>query len=96
MTTSSGLMMMHPSAVRNDTTKVNGRTYTSTPGSPILVPDFDAQGLEANGWINMGYGGTTAQRPATGRFVGDTYQNTTLGYAQVWNGATWNHQTTGA
>jgi hypothetical protein len=34
---------------RNSVT-VNGRTYTSTPGTSISVPDFDAEVLLANGW----------------------------------------------
>lgn len=28
----------------------NGRTYSSIPGVPIPVPDFDAPVLQANGW----------------------------------------------
>ena len=30
-----------------------GRTYSSTPGAPINVPDFDVSILEANGWTRQ-------------------------------------------
>ena len=30
---------------------VNGRTYTSVPGVAVGVPDFDASGLQSNGWL---------------------------------------------
>lgn len=33
------------------TTRVNGRSYTCPSGSTLRVPDFDADILEANGWI---------------------------------------------
>jgi lysophospholipase L1-like esterase len=38
------------SGLRNSIT-FNGRTYSSTPGIAIPVPDFDAPTLQANGWI---------------------------------------------
>ena len=47
------------------TVTVNGRTYTCAAGATIDVPDFDAQILQANGFVALGatVGATTA-RPA--------------------------------
>lgn len=88
-------MMMHPPSSGTTSTTVNGRTYKGTAGTPIPVPDFDAAMLEANGWINTGYAGTTAQRP-TAPALGAKFQDTTVGAQIVWDGKTWRHATTGA
>lgn len=39
----------------------NGRTYSSTPGVPIPVPDFDAAVLGANGWSTLVQATTVGQ-----------------------------------
>ena len=42
--------LIPPSDGQHNSISVNGRTYASTPGISIPVPDFDAAVLEANGW----------------------------------------------
>lgn len=86
------------------TIAVNGRTYTSTIGAtPLLVPDFDAFMMMANGWIPTAKdgAGTTAQRPTSGLGggaikVGHEYYDSTLSANVVWNGKNWIHHSTGA
>jgi hypothetical protein len=75
---------------------LNTRKYVPTPGTPQLVNDYDAAILEANGWTNGAEGGTTAQRPTTGLYVGRTYNDTTVGARVHWDGKAWRHATTGA
>jgi hypothetical protein len=43
--------MIPPGNGQHNSITVNGRTYASTPGTSIPVPDFDAAVLEANGWV---------------------------------------------
>lgn len=90
-------VMMHAPASGNMTHKVNGRSYTGIPGTPQLIPDFDAMQLEANGWVRAGEGaaGTTAARP-TSPVKGETYNDTTVGAMVKWDGKQWRHATTGA
>jgi hypothetical protein len=42
--------LIPPSDGQHNSISVNGRTYASTPGISIPVPDFDAAVLQANGW----------------------------------------------
>jgi hypothetical protein len=44
------VLMFPPANGANTTITFDGRTYSSTPGSAIQVPDFDAAVLAANGW----------------------------------------------
>lgn len=82
-------------------TKVNGRTYTCAAGGTIDVPDFDAQVMLADGWINASGGavqttvGTTAQRPAKPS-KGQAYHDTTLGLTIVHDTVNWRNPATGA
>lgn len=73
---------------------VVGRTYTGAPGETLDVPDFDAQGLNANGWTWVAPVGATSERPehpaASDRFV-----DTTLGKIVVFDGETWRDPLTG-
>lgn len=89
------------------TAKVNGRTYSCTVGSTIDVPEFDAQALEAAGFLNMGTSGPTTQRPAyppnatsearvSGVPFGARMIDTTLNVAAVFTGAVWVNAATGA
>jgi hypothetical protein len=88
-----------PSATAPTTMVVNGRTYTLAVGAtPLVVPDFDAYVLEANGWLfygKDGCGATTARpaaNPATGTpapKVGYEYYDTTLNYIVIFNGSSW-------
>ncbi|WP_213308197.1 hypothetical protein [Paraburkholderia sacchari] len=82
------------------TLTVNGRKYSATPGSPITVPDFDAQVLCANGWLLGGASldqatGPTSGRPANPR-KGQRYHDTTVGAEIFWDGGAWRHTQTGA
>jgi len=83
------------------TITANGRLYTVILGTPALaVPDQDASVLSANGWINAAGvqsvgSGTTANRPTVSLVAGNVYNDTTLGYNVVWDGATWRHHSTG-
>jgi len=79
-------------------TIVNGRTYSTTGGTPLDVPDFDALVLKANGWhISDGSGvGTTTTRPTMGLTKGMRFTDTTLGYSITWDGKAWRNPVTGA
>ena len=76
------------------TTRVTGgRSYSCAGNSQILVPWFDADILEINGWIKSAAGGsgTTAQRPTvqpSGQPLPRGYQfhDTTLGHTIVYEG----------
>lgn len=78
-------------------TPVNGRTYTTTNGAYLDVPDFDAAVLVANGWHLVAAGGvaTTTNRPANPP-KGTRMLDTTLGIEIVWDGAAWRNKITGA
>ena len=57
-----------PSANAPKTVVANGRTYTLALGAtPVVVPDWDAFVLLANGWLQSASdgAGTTAQRLAS-------------------------------
>ena len=88
--------MMPPANGQNKFT-TNGRTYSCATGATILVPDYDANVMEANGWVKTSRdgAGTTAQRP-TNPTVGTQYHDTTVGAIVMWNGKSWLHHNTGA
>lgn len=83
-------------------TTVNGRTYTCALGSVLAnVPEFDADQLEANGWIRVAVqsSGSTAQRPSvTNKNLPRNYHyfDNTLGYIIVWDGKLWRNPNSGA
>jgi hypothetical protein len=68
----------------------NGRTYTTTAGVFLDVPDFDAGILVANGWTDAESDGvgTTAQRPNPPR-KGMNYVDTTISKAITYDGLNW-------
>jgi hypothetical protein len=84
-------LAVFPSATAPTTVNIEGRVYTLAVGSaPIVVPDFDAAILQANGWLVAAKdgAGTTAQRPAANPAtgtpaprIGYEYWDTTLGAA---------------
>ena len=76
---------------------VNGRYYTCAQGATIDVPDFDAEKLVANGWINVAQHGanTTAARPSNPT-KGMTFLDTSLGYVIRYDGSAWRNPATGA
>ena len=86
------------------TMTVNGRQYSATQGSTLDVPDFDADVLEANGWLHLGPVGPTSARPPAdtlAEFVqsigaGYRFIDTTLGAAIVFTGQGWVNAVTGA
>lgn len=80
---------------------VNGRSYSGTPGSVADIPDQDAQILGANGWVNVGPSGATAQRPTSTSAPlkaapGLHYWDTTLSKMVVFDGVTWRDPATGS
>jgi hypothetical protein len=83
---------------------VRGRVYTSTIGAaPLIVPDFDAFVLTANGWMLAAKdgAGTTAQRPVASYGVappptGYRYFDSDVGAMVIWNGKNWINHATGA
>jgi hypothetical protein len=88
------VMRMLPPATGNATVKVNGgRTYVGVPGTFQDIPDFDAGELSANGWLSLGSVGATAARPAV-PFVGQVFNDTTVGGNVVWDGKNWRHHQT--
>jgi hypothetical protein len=92
---------MHPDGAGVQTTIVSGRKYTATPGTPILVPDFDANVLAANGWLVVGNvggavgAGITSARPVNPK-KGDSYMDTTLNALVMWDNKNWRNHATGA
>jgi chaperone required for assembly of F1-ATPase len=93
-------VIVHAPSSGNMSITVNGRTYKGTPGTPLTVPDFDAQVMCANGWslgsANIGVAtGPTSGRPVNPP-VNTHYQDTTVGYEILWDGKTWRHTQTGA
>lgn len=97
-------MRVFPSAKAPTTVVVQGRTYTCAIGAtPLLVPDFDAFVLMANGWLKSAGdgGGTTVLRPVASYGVaapkvGFEYYDTDVGGNVIWNGTAWILHTTGA
>jgi hypothetical protein len=105
----ANLVSVFPSANAPTTITVKGRIYTLAVGAtPILVPDFDAFVLLANGWLsstsagNTGAGATT-QRPLVNPMlgagpvpVGFEFYDSTVGGNIIWNGKNWINHATGA
>lgn len=74
-----------------------GRTYVGVAGTPLLMPDQDAQIAGANGWTvvaKQGAGATTA-RP-TNPQKGDQYLDTTIPAVIIFDGKLWRNHATGA
>lgn len=90
-------LVMPPSATGTCTLTVNGRTYTTSNGAAISVPDFDAAILQANGWTIAAQGGSgaTAGRPAH-PVKGMTFADSTLGVVVKFDGVNWRNPLTGA
>jgi hypothetical protein len=93
-------VLVHPPATGAYAKSANGRPYNSVPGTPISVPDFDAQILCANGWMLASSNLGVATGPTSGRPVNPPanmrYQDTTVGFEVMWDGKTWRHTQTGA
>jgi hypothetical protein len=93
-------VLVHAPAVGPQTLTVNGRKYSTTPGNPIAVPDFDAQILVANGWILAAANLGVATGPTSGRPVNPPantcYQDTTVGFEVMYDGKTWRNKQSGA
>lgn len=92
--------MLPPTNIAYQTRTVNGRTYTGQPGQALDVPDFDAAGLTANGWIDVGLSGPTSTRPVgqAGLYraiEGVKFFDSTLGYVVVFDGQSWRNPATG-
>ncbi len=83
------------SATKSPITTINGNRYTPVPGTPLDVPDQDAQILEANGWVKAFPVGATAARPATPSRQ-QYFIDTTITAVIVWDGAAWRNAITGA
>ena len=79
------------------TTVVNSRAYTTTGGTPLDVPDFDALILKANSWhISEAAGvGASSARPLSPN-RGQRFADTTLGISISWDGRAWRNTITGA
>ena len=89
------IRVMPPAA--GQTRTIFGRTYVGVAGTPLDVPDADAQVLCANGWtMSAKQGtGTTAQRPASPN-KGDEFIDTTVGAHIKFDGSVWRNSTTHA
>jgi hypothetical protein len=78
-----------------------GRTYAAIPaGTLVTVEGSDADVLSANGFVRIGFTGTTAQRPpVTGSaycaIVGMIFWDTTLSAPVVFDGVNWRSPSTG-
>lgn len=93
----ASFLMFPPIAVALQVVVANGRSYASTPGHAVTVPDMDAGVLAANGWVRVMLTGTTAQRPSSNPTVapgftaaiGTHYYDATIPAVVVFDGATW-------
>ena len=74
-----------------------GRSYSCAIGATVDVPDFDAAVMAGNGWTHCAAGGSgaTSSRPVNPK-RGTIFNDTTLGYLIVWEGANWRNAVTGA
>ncbi len=90
--------LLPPTATVQQTIAVSGRTYSSTPGNAVDVPDFDSVTLQANGWIFVALSGPTSGRPTETEIRASTgsplsaglkFFDTTIGKVIVFDGATW-------
>jgi hypothetical protein len=98
----AGQRRLIPPSTGVASTTVNGRTYFTAPGAQD-VPEFDAEALEANGWMAVAYSGTTAQRPTstlgtqaqghTPLAPGVKFFDSTLGFLLTWDGKLWRDET---
>ncbi|AYO81589.1 hypothetical protein [Methylobacterium brachiatum] len=89
-----------PGDGRPHTTVANGRPYSGMAGGVLDAPVFDANVLQANGWIRVGahaLSGPTAARPAA-PIVDQLYFDTTLTLPVVWDvlAKVWRNVWTGA
>jgi hypothetical protein len=91
----ANVRLLPPNNVQYQTLTVSGRTYKAAPGAILDVPDFDAPGLMANGWIEVATVGTTAQRPAKPNLA-QKYMDTSLGLIVVFDGSKWRNSITAA
>lgn len=84
-------IQMIPGASAPNPCPANGRSYKCAANSVVMVPDFDANVLEANGWMRAaGQGsGPTTSRPKTGLWVGFEWFDTTLNLNVKWDGKAW-------
>ena len=89
--------VLPPSSTGNASITVNGRTYVTSNGAPLDVPDFDAVVMGANGWkISAPDGvGATAERPARPT-SGMRFLDTTLAAVITFDGKVWRNKITGA
>jgi hypothetical protein len=84
---------------------VNGRQYSVAANSYLDAPSFDADQLQANGWLRCGrYSGPTSARPLPtdadmlgGQLRDMEYFDSTLGYIVINDGSgVWRSPATGA
>jgi hypothetical protein len=82
---------------------VNGRAYGCAVGSVIQVTGSDGPALSGQGFLLLGMGGPTANRPKVGdvefsqSILGQEYIDTSLGYTVKGTAAgTWVNPATGA
>jgi hypothetical protein len=86
-----------PPNVDTCTIKVNGRTYTTSGGTALNVPDFDAVIMKANGWTIAAGGGSGASTARPSNPSKNTkFADTTLGVVILWDGKNWRNPITGA
>ncbi len=63
------VQMVPPDDGSRNTLTFSGRTYTSTPRSPIPVQSFDVGAMETNGWYRSVGGGIGGGGPYRGSFT---------------------------
>lgn len=81
----------------------SGKSFSAVAGTTIDASPQDCAYLEANGWFRtggkdcIGVGATSARPVDPGvLYHGATYVDTTLGYAVIYDNATWRNPATGA
>ena len=95
-------LLLAPAKPGNPVIVANGRSYAAIPpGTLTTVEGSDADVLTANGFVRVGYTGTTAQRPPLAMngyraTVGLLYWDTTISAPVIFDGVNWRSPSTGS
>lgn len=94
---SSLIRLMAPGNGRGPTSSHSGKQVSTTAGTFLDLPDnsADLNIYTANGWVKIGYVGTTANRREN-QPIGTKYVDTTLSKIVVFDGIAWRDPVSGS
>jgi hypothetical protein len=95
------IRLLPPAIASKQIVALNGRSYSSTPGSVIDIMDADALELSGNGWIAVAPSGPTSARPTgtLGQYTatpGFLYYDSTISKLIIYDGANWRDPANGS